>query len=249
MPKYLPLPEFPDGLRVYPDRAEVLTTRDSGGINDIARYNLAIMGLQAGQYVLPTIEIPYFDPEQTVIKTATLTPPPIEIQAAPLLAVENQAVLERSVAQALAGQSAAQPGYWPWATALFAMLWLLTLGAWWRQRLSLPATPIDSSPASTPIIAAGSKLRPLEAQLLHALDCRSLQAGIEHWQRVAPNDQVTLATLRAVQQHYYGTGHAADRGDEEALKAEVQQALMRIQQPPPAGTAANEDWQRRVLQP
>ena len=63
LPKFLPGIELPKGLKLYPDPARYHTEQTSVGIMDAADYTLSIMPLFAGEYELPPIRVPYFDPD------------------------------------------------------------------------------------------------------------------------------------------------------------------------------------------
>ena len=64
LPDRLPLADIPQGIRVYTDRARRDTVKTASGIVDKAEYTLSVMGLVPGDYTLPPMRIPYFDPDQ-----------------------------------------------------------------------------------------------------------------------------------------------------------------------------------------
>ncbi|MCD8475766.1 MAG: hypothetical protein LRY40_04160 [Shewanella fodinae] len=88
---------------------------------------IAIVPAKAGDYTLPEIKVAWWNPHLNQEEYATLPARHIKVKPA-----SNAPAPDLSVATPQAVPTA--PGYWPLATAVFAGLWLLTLGLWWRAR-------------------------------------------------------------------------------------------------------------------
>ena len=217
LPDRLPLADIPQGIRVYTDRARRDTVKTASGIVDKAEYTLSVMGLVPGDYTLPPMRIPYFDPDQgraTLIELApmafTVTPgsPPAE-PADPLPTPPAPAAETRL--------------HWPIATAVFALLWLVTLALWARHRHTQRGAASDALPASSgPPQQIGH--HPLQQRLLTALATPTLEAGLRKWTTHYPEQPFVADAIRRVQRHCYGQPH----DDETTLSRLVDDTVAHI---------------------
>ncbi|MGZ9897730.1 BatD family protein [Shewanella gaetbuli] len=119
------------GLKIYPEKP----LRQSG-IRDgqvLSQYSLtaAIVPTVPGTYTLPEIKVPWWNAQRKQQEYAILPAKTITVVAGQM--ADNTL----TVASAEHPQSAAS--YWPWLTAIFATLWLITL-VLWRQASSKKQT-------------------------------------------------------------------------------------------------------------
>ena len=135
----LPAIETPevDGLNIYADQPELGRTLENAGIRGLRRDQYAIIGLAGGARELPEVEVPWWDLEAGAWRVATLpartlrsrgveAPPPPE---APV--TEEPAEAGEPAATATPEETVAVVTFWQRATEILAILWLLTLAAWW----------------------------------------------------------------------------------------------------------------------
>lgn len=127
------LPEIdiplPDSFKTYPEKPQRQTfVREKQVVSQLTQ-TTAIVPTQAGSYTLPEITVPWWNsrtkkqevatlPERTITvvssgNTPDITPPPIST------------TIETAT------------GFWPYLSALFALLWLTTLFLWRRQYQTL----------------------------------------------------------------------------------------------------------------
>jgi len=132
------------GLNVYTDKPELGRTHEAGGIRGIRKDQYAIIGLTGGELQLPELDVPWWDIEAAEWKVASLPARTLTIKGAPAApVVEPESVEEPVAGPVLATQPATEAveavnNFWQRTTELFALLWLLTLAAWWWSSRSGP---------------------------------------------------------------------------------------------------------------
>ena len=143
----LPAIETPevDGLNIYADMPELSRTLENGGIRGVRRDQCAIIGLAGGQLELPEVRVPWWDLEAGEWKVATLPARTLEIKGVAVPPAPEPAATEAAPAEASEPTATATPEetvavvtFWQRATEILAILWLLTLVAWWWSSRSGP---------------------------------------------------------------------------------------------------------------
>lgn len=143
----LPAIETPevDGLNIYADMPELSRTLENGGIRGVRRDQYAIIGLAGGQLELPEVRVPWWDLEAGEWKVATLPARTLEIKGVAVPPAPEPAATEAAPAEASEPTATATPEetvavvtFWQRATEILAILWLLTLVAWWWSSRSGP---------------------------------------------------------------------------------------------------------------
>lgn len=139
------LPDLPQidvqGGRVYPDPGEGSTGRNEGWMVAQRQFQQAIVPSKVGKLSIPESRIEWWDvlhdrQETLVIPGLDLDVLPALGEAAPAQAAAGVNLLPADESQN--GIAVATPhivvdaGWWPWLTAIFATLWLITLLLWWR---------------------------------------------------------------------------------------------------------------------
>ncbi len=141
------LPEV-EGLNVYADKPELSRGVEDGGIRGIRKDQYAMIGVQGGAIVLPELEVPWWDLDESRWRVAKLPARTIQVRA-PQQPVVNTPVSEVAMPQAPTATPEAQllPNtLWQRATQLLAALWLLTLLAWWWSSRSGRRRPREPEP-------------------------------------------------------------------------------------------------------
>ncbi len=196
----LPAPAIPEvnGLNAYTDKPELGRVLESGGIRGVRKDQYAIIGLAGGEVELPPVEVPWWDLEAGEWKVAalparTLTikggapPPPAET---PPAAAAMATADEPLVTTATAGEALAAVTFWQRATEGLAVLWLLTLAAWWWSSRARPGKPREPRKPKEPPV------HKLQAQLLRRArksavqcDAADVRAALLEWGRLQwPDD-------------------------------------------------------------
>lgn len=117
------LPEIqidtPEGLKTYPEKPLRKTfLRDKQMVSQLTQ-TLAIVPTKAGEYTLPEISVPWWNPHTKRQEHATLP--------ARKITVIGSITPEVNLPTLQVTPENASAGYWPWLTLLFALLWLATL--------------------------------------------------------------------------------------------------------------------------
>lgn len=156
------------GFKVYPDRAKANTRDLDLNIEGEKSRSIAFVPIRPGRFTLPAVRLRWWDtqadrermaelPERTVevLPAADVQGAPAQPTAAPettpgiapsMPAVERGSSTEETKAlptgrgRADADVAPTHGGIWPWISLLFALLWLVTLGIWWRGKRHLPDT-------------------------------------------------------------------------------------------------------------
>lgn len=240
LPDFLPLPEFPAALKLYPDRGQHNNTKINDGITDRAEYTLSIMPLEAGDFIIPEIKIPYFDPARGAVEIASVPRRTLNISESTLpRATPNAASIEST--QTIAKENALSNAELPWqiATGVMTLIWLLTFGLWLKRK---PQPAPETVPAQTHSAhQPRANEHPLKTQLLTAFNSHTLEQGLNQWLAQFPDDEEALKTVRAVQRLCYGhAGH--DTTTDPQMTDRVTQLCARISRAGKASTTAADPW-------
>ena len=211
--------QVPQGLKVYPDQAELHTGLNNERLVSQKVINFAIVASQAGEYQLPAITIPWWNTVTNKAEVAKIAAQnikvlpnadiaPVAIQQPPSLRVENPAtptVIEKVIVQ--------QNNFLQW---LFLALWLLTLFAWFvsAKRSSAPEkikhksnvkvnntylTLLAACKKNNGEQALASLLPWAQTQLANNETLTTLDSLHEHF-----NDPALSNAIIQLQQSYYG---------------------------------------------
>lgn len=176
---------LPDGFKMYPEKPKRETfVRDKQVVSQLTQ-TAAIVPTQAGSYTLPEIRVPWFNYITQTQEFATLPARTVNVIAASA----NPVALNPSA-------TTVQPsaGFWPYLSALLALLWLLTLLLWAKERGKSVAKV--ASPASS---------RPQQSTGLTALRqaCQTGQAGtiilaLQHYFSLQQGKPMSLSEIAAL---------------------------------------------------
>ncbi|MCL7461720.1 BatD family protein [Pseudomonas sp. NW5] len=174
---------LPEGLRRYPDQPRQREQSASGGLIGIQEQASALVPTGAGDFLLPAIEVFWWNTEEDRLVSSRLPERPLQVLASRLPAAPS--VTPSSVETAPAAR------LWPWQLASLLLLCanLLTLALWWRARRQ-PAILRSSTPSapSTRIL-----LEDLRRACQHN-DAQAARQALDAWARQQPH---TLAELAA----------------------------------------------------
>ncbi|SFR56689.1 BatD family protein [Thiomicrospira sp. ALE5] len=141
----LPNPKFEEqpGVRIYADPAGQNQHTSQRGISSSKQQVFTAVFQQPGEIELAEISIPWWNTvtdslEYTRINARKVTVLPGDVTDTPL---------PEWVPEGLSDQSSTG-SYWPFLSAMLLILWLGTLGLWYRQRLLLNQHPIQKTDLS-----------------------------------------------------------------------------------------------------
>jgi hypothetical protein len=167
LPDLSTLLDVPAGLKAYPDQAKLSSVQRPDTVLGTRDQTIALVADQPGAYVLPALHVSWWDtkanePRQVDLPASNLTVLPAV--GAPPGAATAGAVPTPSTssmpppndtapAAAKSGSSVTSVfsamQIWIFISAVLALLWLLTMLAWWRSRRARRSAP-DGSHAEVP---------------------------------------------------------------------------------------------------
>ena len=177
------LPEV-EGLNVYADKPDLSRGVEDGGIRGIRKDQYAMIGVQGGDIVLPELEVPWWDLDESRWRVAKLPARTIQVRA-PEQPVVNTPVSEVEMPQAPLATPESQllPNtIWQRATQLFAALWLLTVLAWWWSARSGKRRP--RKPEPPPIYKQQAKWLKVARKAALAGDDHGVRSAMLEWGRL-----------------------------------------------------------------
>lgn len=129
------LPPLND-FKVFPAATDTRSERRSGKMNGVRRQSWLLRPNRGGRLVIPSLELPYFDPDGGAYRTARTTPIAVQVQGEPGVEQPEDAPIERGPAlrdihPEVDLQASAETGLGPWFwAALFGapLLFGLLLG-------------------------------------------------------------------------------------------------------------------------
>lgn len=171
-------PNNVDGFKVYPDQPKIETKDLQHTIEGEKTRSTAFVPIQAGRLTLPAINLHWWDTKNNQSRVAQLPERVVEIlpavgsDNARVQSTETMAALtdnaQSSINNETEVQSSAdgdaffdqqnkstadflstQVGIWFWISLLLALLWLATIGLWWRSKRhqsdSISETSVDTT--------------------------------------------------------------------------------------------------------
>lgn len=142
-----------EGFKVYPDRPQADTRDQAQSVVGEKVQSMAFVPVRSGRFTLPAIRLHWWDTQSDRERVVELPERSIEVlpTANPQEVLpQPEAVTQQSVAQKMspsgnlglnagselsgADSPVSRSNHWIWVSAVFAMLWFVTLGMWWRDR-------------------------------------------------------------------------------------------------------------------
>ena len=121
---------LPDNMKSYPEKPKRKTyTRNGNLVGELVQTE-AIVPTKAGTYTFPEIKVPWWNPIRRKQEFATLPAKTIVVKGSDQAQNSTPIVTAQSESATKMEYSA---GYWPWTTALFAILWLISSFMWWKK--------------------------------------------------------------------------------------------------------------------
>ncbi len=147
--------EVPNGLKAYPDQPLLKEQPQEDGILALREEKIAFIPSEPGRFVLPAIEIPWFNTQTQQVEFARLPERVLSVAgAAKSQSVENlpvtneQSVSEKTSAVTVSEPSESTDSVWMWVSLFLAMGWLTQMGwsAYRQKKQQLPIQPSVSEP-------------------------------------------------------------------------------------------------------
>ncbi len=197
----LPAVEAPDvdGLNIYADMPELGRVIEADGIRGVRRDQYAIIGLLGGELELPQLEVPWWDIEAGEWRVATLPARTLTVAGAelPPPIAEPPAAVEPAGTALVADPVAVDPAaafavtsFWQRSAEVLAVLWILTLAAWWWSSRTQPQRSREARiPEEPPVQKQQKELIKAARKAASAEDGDGVRAALLQWARLQwPDD-------------------------------------------------------------
>jgi hypothetical protein len=130
------LPELPlgnvDGVKQYPDQPLLDNRRSGDGIRGSREQKVALIPGNGGRYLLPPIEVPWWNLDTGRTEIAKLPSREIVVRDAPGANSPSPPENEKPVVENAAAPAVPQSNsLWPWLSLALACGWVLTALYWW----------------------------------------------------------------------------------------------------------------------
>lgn len=137
------LPSFsnllPDNLKAYPDQPKLTDEKTFEGVSGSRHEKVAIMPMMPGTYILPQIDIVWWNTEIGQKEMASIPPRTFKVVAAAAAATapaSNQLKpeLKQPPVVQMSDKAVSDQSAWKWFALIASTGWLLTLGWFWVSR-------------------------------------------------------------------------------------------------------------------
>ena len=170
-------PPAADGINVYPDKPELSRRVESRGIRGLRKDQYAMIGTAAGTFVLPALEVPWWNIDAAEWQVARLPERTISILPSGVAPPQPIEPVAASGEPATAAAPVADP-FWRRVSELLGALWLITLVAWWWSSRP-PREPRE--PAPVPIHRQQAKLLKAARKAALAGDGAGVRQAMLDW--------------------------------------------------------------------
>jgi len=176
-------PPSVDGLNIYADKPELSRRVEAGGIRGIRKDQYAIIGVNGGAIELPELEVPWWDIGAATWRVAKLPARTINVKAvdvpvtaAPVVETAKTDVAETVVPPLMPG------GFWQRVSQLLAVVWVLTVFAWWWSSRDQKRVPREPEPP--PVYKRQAKLVRAACKAAQAGNGAAVRSAVLEWGRL-----------------------------------------------------------------
>ena len=123
------------GLKQYPDQPLLKDNKQDDGIIGIRQEKIAVIPTHAGEFILPAIEIPWWNTHTGKMETARIKQRSIQVAEgavtrAPAAVISSDPQIDITPTPSMTEQQASS-SFWFWLSLLLASGWLVTTMLWW----------------------------------------------------------------------------------------------------------------------
>ncbi len=181
-------------FHVYPDDPKLSDQETDEGVISAKTVKMAIVPLEAGKITLPPIKISWWNTQTHKQETSVLPAKTLEVlpslkpqtNLTPLAPQANQTKVSHETTVSLGKSS------WLWQalTGVFALLWLVTLILYWRERKQsshVKTKQANQSVSGSEKISVHPTIRQI-CDLSSAKDAKGVYLAFNHWSQTFPDN-------------------------------------------------------------
>ncbi len=178
------------GVNIYPDKPELGRGIEAGGIRGIRKEQYAVIGVRAGNVVLPALEIPWWNVGTGEWQVAKLPQRTIEIVGAEEPAIIAPVVpIESDAAVVTSNTVTVQSEFWRHVSEMLAALLGITLFAWWWSSRPSRSRRASREPQPKPIHQQQASLLKNARKAALVADGARVRSAMIDWGRLQwPDD-------------------------------------------------------------
>lgn len=225
-----------DGLRAYPDQPVINNVSGERGVTGIRVDSVALVAVSDGEYLLPALEVPWWDTTSDSLKVARL--PERRISVAPSaqaeLSLPNPTQITNAPQSAVHSAATATP-LWRYLALACALGWCITGFLWWRAHSrhsnmsgreddKEPLVPGNARRELLSACAAGNASQARAALNRWARDRTHRQritGSLDTWLRTQASDDLATAVAE-LERHLY-EAEGASSWDGQALASAIRE--------------------------
>ncbi|VAW87019.1 hypothetical protein MNBD_GAMMA16-587 [hydrothermal vent metagenome] len=204
-----------DNLKIYTGQGQLDRLEHKDFVEFKMNYILSVLPKAAGKATLPTLTLNYFDTESESLQTLTIPSPDFTVLAATHTQQIDTAISSEKVTQEK-NEFAPKVFLWQISTVTLLLIWFSTLYYFMR-------TPKNKQTSDTPNpTSKTTNLHPHVAELTQAFGSRTLEEGLQQWEKINIPSIALRSLVKTIQAHYYA--HSEKRSEDE-LKTKTTQAI------------------------
>lgn len=197
--------DYPKSVRVYSEKPKF--GQDKSG-NTVMTLKQVIMPKKSGDITLPSVSVPWWNSKTNQAETAKVNgvtlkakvdenaPQPSQTPNVQPENTTNTAKSDKTAEPQVAPESnSTNASFWPYTTALFAVLWFITLALLIQQKRKQPQTPTEET---TPIKAQSNNF----SEAVKSKDGAKIQSAFAQWQ--AQHSNITDDLKHSIQSEING---------------------------------------------
>jgi hypothetical protein len=205
LPDLNALLKLPEGVKAYPDQAKLTNDTQDGHVVGKRDQSIALIADRAGEFTLPALSVHWWDTQANAAREANLPArtlsfaPGVAAASSPAPRVTAPTAIppteqtREPIAAAVQRPDSGSGNRWFWVSITLAVLWAMTLIAWYLSRRQPPTLP---APAPQRRDAAAADARQRFGDACRRNDARAARSSLLEW-IAASNADRRPVSLRA----------------------------------------------------
>ncbi|MDH5472063.1 MAG: BatD family protein [Gammaproteobacteria bacterium] len=183
-----------NGLKQYPDQPLLKDNKQGDGIIGIRQEKVAVIPAQSGPFILPAIEIPWWNTTTGKMEIARIANKTIVVAAnastqatAPTISTKPDPAMDKLPLSPVVTQTQDSASLWFWLSLIFATGWLSTALLWWLSGKTKKAPATNDTNMTTSIKQAEKSLN----KSCQNNDARACKQALLKWGKLIYNKPLT----------------------------------------------------------
>ncbi len=177
-------PANSDNIKVYPDKPELRDVAEPTGIRAVRRDQYAMIGVIAGEVVLPDVNLPWWNIDAAEWQVATLSGTTLSISPSVNAVLSPPPPVRPAAddARPAVEMQIVYVDFWLYVSAGLIGAWLMTVIAWWWSRRPVSREPKE--PAPPPIHKQQARWLKAARKAAQTADAAGIKSSLLEWGRL-----------------------------------------------------------------